>query len=50
MAAPPGQPFDILDAMMRVSLRIAGTTLFSTDISAEADALHDAQEYQRGGC
>src|SRR5205807_10390114 len=36
-AAGPGQPVDMLDAMMQVGLRIAGTTLFSTDIAAEAD-------------
>jgi cytochrome P450 len=35
-AAGPGQVVDILDEMMRVALRIAGTTLFSTDITAEA--------------
>jgi cytochrome P450 len=34
-----GQPIDIVDAMMRVGLRIASTTLFSTDISAEADRI-----------
>src|SRR5262249_39597745 len=38
-AAGPGQVVDILDAMMKLALRIAGTTLFSTDISGEADAL-----------
>src|SRR4051794_32242502 len=38
-AADPGRPVDILDEMMRVSLRIAGTTLFSTDIAGEADAI-----------
>jgi cytochrome P450 len=34
-----GQPIDMLAAMMRVSLRIAGTTLFSADISGDADAM-----------
>jgi len=33
------QPIDILEAMMRVTLRIAGTTLFSADISGDADAV-----------
>jgi cytochrome P450 len=32
-----GKPIDILDEMMKLALRIAGTTLFSTDITAEAD-------------
>jgi cytochrome P450 len=41
-AADPGQPVDILDEMMRVSLRIASTTLFSTDITSEADAIGKA--------
>lgn len=36
---PAGQPRDILDDMMRLSVRIAGMTLFSTDISADADAI-----------
>jgi cytochrome P450 len=36
-AAGPGRPLDILDAMMKVGLRIAGTTLFSADVAAEAD-------------
>lgn len=36
------QPVDMLDAMMRVSLRIASTTLFSTDITDEADAIGPA--------
>lgn len=35
--APPGQPFDMLEAMMKVGLQIAGQTLFSTDISTAAD-------------
>lgn len=41
-AAGPGQPVDILDSMMKVGLRIAGTTLFSTDITAEADDIGKA--------
>src|SRR4051794_38657470 len=36
-AAGPGRPVDLLDAMMKVGLRIAATTLFSTDITADAD-------------
>ncbi|HYT91521.1 MAG TPA: cytochrome P450 [Gemmataceae bacterium] len=38
-AAGPGQVVDILDAMMKVALRIAGNTLFSTDITGEADEI-----------
>jgi cytochrome P450 len=38
-AAGPGQVIDILDAMMKVALRIAGSTLFSTDITSEADEI-----------
>jgi cytochrome P450 len=37
-----GEPFDILDRMMKLALRIAGTTLFSTDIAAEADDIGKA--------
>lgn len=33
-----GQPIDILDGMMKLGLRIASTTLFSADISGDADA------------
>jgi cytochrome P450 len=35
--AGQGQVVDILDEMMKVALHIAGTTLFSTDITKEAD-------------
>lgn len=38
-AAPPGQPLDMLEAMMKLALRIASTTLFSADITADADAV-----------
>src|SRR5262249_37444645 len=38
-AAGPGQVIDMLDAMMKVALRIAGNTLFSTDITSEADEI-----------
>jgi cytochrome P450 len=41
-AAGRGQPLDILDEMMRLSLRIAGTTLFSTDVTGDADATGQA--------
>jgi cytochrome P450 len=41
-AAGPGQVVDVLDEMMRLGLRVAGTTLFSTDISNEADAIGPA--------
>ena len=41
-----GQPFDILDRMMKLALRIAGTPLFSTDLTAEAD---DIGKAYRGG-
>ena len=34
-----GQPFDMLDQMIRLTLRIAGITLFSTDISGESDVV-----------
>src|SRR5262249_5230549 len=37
--AGPGRPVDMLDAMMRVGLRIAGTTLFSTDATGEAGGI-----------
>ncbi len=37
LRSPSTEPFDILPEMMKLSLRIAGETLFSTDISAEAD-------------
>jgi cytochrome P450 len=40
--ASADQPFDILGDMMKLSLRIASTTLFSTDISGEADAIGKA--------
>ncbi len=33
------QPIDLADAMMKLGLRIASTTLFSTDISGEADTV-----------
>jgi cytochrome P450 len=36
-AAEAGKPIDILAHMMKLGLRIAGTTLFSTDITGEAD-------------
>ncbi len=41
-AAPPGKPIDILDEMMRLTLRIASTTLVSTDIAGEAGAIGKA--------
>jgi cytochrome P450 len=41
-AAGPGQAVDILPEMMRLALRIAGTTLFSTDITGEADEIGKA--------
>lgn len=45
----PNETFDILPEMMKLSLRIAGNTLFSTDISADADevgrAFRTAFEY-----
>ncbi|HEY8750452.1 MAG TPA: cytochrome P450 [Tepidisphaeraceae bacterium] len=34
-----GQPIDMVDEMMRLGLRIASTTLFSADISADADRI-----------
>ncbi len=34
-----GEPLDIATEMNRLTLRIAGETLFSTDISAESDAI-----------
>jgi cytochrome P450 len=37
-----GQPIDIADGMMKVGMRIASTTLFSTDISGDADAIGKA--------
>ena len=41
-AAPAGRPVDLLEEMMRVSLRIAGTTFFSTDLADEAAVLAPA--------
>jgi cytochrome P450 len=41
-AAPPGQVFDILDAMMKLALHIAGRTLFSADITGDADDIGHA--------
>jgi cytochrome P450 len=40
--ALPDQAVNILDEMMKLALRIASTTLFSTDISGEADAIGQA--------
>jgi cytochrome P450 len=37
-----GQPIDIAAGMMKLGLRIASTTLFSADISGDADALGQA--------
>jgi cytochrome P450 len=37
-----GNPIDMCDAMMKVGLRIASTTLFSADISGEADRMGKA--------
>ena len=42
LAASSDQPVDILADMMKLALRIASTTLFSTDISSEADAIGKA--------
>jgi cytochrome P450 len=36
-AAGPGQVVDLLDEMMRLSFRVAGTTLFGADITGGAD-------------
>jgi len=41
-AREPGKPVDILPQMMKLGLRIAGTTLFSTDITGEVDAIGKA--------
>lgn len=38
-AAPPGQIVDLLAEMMRLSLRVASTTLFSTDVTGDADTI-----------
>src|SRR5262245_16805350 len=38
-AAGPAQVVDVLPEMMKLALRIAGTTLFSTDIAGEADEI-----------
>lgn len=37
-----GQPIDIADGMMKLGLRIASTTLFSSDISGDADVVGQA--------
>jgi cytochrome P450 len=34
-----GEPIDLSDAMMKLGLRLSSTTLFSTDISGEADGI-----------
>jgi cytochrome P450 len=36
------EPIDLAEAMMKLGLRLSGTTLFSTDISGEADAIGKA--------
>lgn len=41
-AAPDGREVDVLPEMMRLGLRIASTTLFSTDISGDADSIGQA--------
>ena len=41
-AAAPGQVIDILDAMMKLGLRIAGQTLFSAEIGEEAGDIGEA--------
>ena len=40
--ADGGQPINMVDGMMKLGLRIASTTLFSTDISGDADAIGKA--------
>jgi len=40
--ADAGRPIDIADGMMKLGLRIASTTLFSADISGDADAIGKA--------
>ena len=40
--ADAGQPIDMVDGMMKLGLRIASTTLFSADISGDADAIGKA--------
>jgi len=41
-AAAPGEVVDLLDEMMHLTLRVASTTLFSTDITGEADTTREA--------
>jgi cytochrome P450 len=38
----PGQPFDVLQEMMRLTLAIVAKTLFSTDVDSEADDIGTA--------
>src|SRR5207302_1026830 len=40
--APSGRTVDVLPEMMRLGLRIAGTALFSTDVSGDADDIGHA--------
>jgi cytochrome P450 len=40
--APVDQPIDLAQAMMKLGLALSSTTLFSTDISGEADAIGKA--------
>jgi cytochrome P450 len=40
--AQTGQPFDVAKEMMRLTLTIVGKTLFSTDVSGEADRVGQA--------
>lgn len=37
-----GQPFDLTDSMMKLTLRVASQALFGTDLGAEAGAVDDA--------
>lgn len=38
----PGEPFDVLQEMMRLTLAIVAKTLFSTDVDSEAGDIHAA--------
>jgi cytochrome P450 len=43
--ADRGRPFDVMTEMMRLTLRIAGETLLSTDVSRDADAIGGALSF-----
>ncbi len=43
-ALPPGQELDVAEEMMKLTFRIVGHTLFSTELGGEADHVGEAME------